>query len=525
LIACANVANLLLARAAVREREIAIRTALGAGRGRIVRQLLTESVVLSVLGGAAGLLLAWWGLDLLLALSPADIPRLDQVRIDTTVLAFTIGVSMLTGILFGMVPAFQASKPDMNESFKEGGRGATGSRGNRVRSLFVIAEVAICLMLLIGAGLMIRSFLRLQEFNLGFDPDRLATARVQLAGEKYRQAPQRIIFYQQLLERLSATPGVESSGAISTMFLSATPNSTNFAIEGRPPVPSEEQVEVPLDAVTPTYFSAMGIPLISGRFFDERDVGGENANRVGIINNTFAERFFPGEDPLGKRYVYGDPGDDNRWITIVGVVGDMRRTGFDAAVRPETFLPHTQAPATGMTVVARAREGDATSLISLIRGAALDLDPTQAVYEQKTMEQVLGDMTAKRRFNMILFGIFAAIALILAAVGIYGVISYTVAQRTHEIGVRIALGASGGDVVKLILKQGLLLAAVGVAIGVGAGLLLTRLMESLLYGISATDPLTFVAVSAVLLLIALVSCLIPARRATRTDPMVALRYE
>jgi putative ABC transport system permease protein len=290
-------------------------------------------------------------------------------------------------------------------------------------------------------------------------------------------------------------------------------------------VPSEEQVEVPLDAVTPTYFSAMGIPLISGRFFDERDVGGENANRVGIINNTFAERFFPGEDPLGKRYVYGDPGDDNRWITIVGVVGDMRRTGFDAAVRPETFLPHTQAPATGMTVVARAREGDATSLISLIRGAALDLDPTQAVYEQKTMEQVLGDMTSKRRFNMILFGIFAAIALILAAVGIYGVISYTVAQRTHEIGVRIALGASGGDVVKLILKQGLLLAAVGVAIGVGAGLLLTRLMESLLYGISATDPLTFVAVSAVLLLIALVSCLIPARRATRTDPMVALRYE
>jgi putative ABC transport system permease protein len=525
LIACANVANLLLARAAVREREIAIRTALGAGRGRIVRQLLTESVVLSVLGGAAGLLLAWWGLDLLLALSPADIPRLDQVRIDTTVLAFTIGVSMLTGILFGMVPAFQASKPDMNESLKEGGRGATGSRGNRVRSLFVIAEVAICLMLLIGAGLMIRSFLRLQEFNLGFDPDRLATARVQLAGEKYRQAPQRIIFYQQLLERLSATPGVESSGAISTMFLSATPNSTNFAIEGRPPVPSEEQVEVPLDAVTPTYFSAMGIPLISGRFFDERDVGGENANRVGIINNTFAERFFPGEDPLGKRYVYGDPGDDNRWITIVGVVGDMRRTGFDAAVRPETFLPHTQAPATGLTVVARAREGDATSLISLIRGAALDLDPTQAVYEQKTMEQVLGDMTAKRRFNMILFGIFAAIALILAAVGIYGVISYTVAQRTHEIGVRIALGASGGDVVKLILKQGLLLAAVGVAIGVGAGLLLTRLMESLLYGISATDPLTFVAVSAVLLLIALVSCLIPARRATRTDPMVALRYE
>ena len=380
-------------------------------------------------------------------------------------------------------------------------------------------------MLLIGAGLMIRSFLRLQEFDLGFNPDRMATTRVQLSGEKYRQPPQRITFYQQLIERLSATPGVESAGAISTVFLSATPNSTIFTIEGQPPVPDEERVEIPVNSVTPNYFTAMGIPLISGRFFDERDVGGENANQVAIINKTFAERFFPGEDPNGKRFVYGDPGPDNQWVTIVGVVGDMRRTGFDSAVRPETFLPYTQAPSSGMTVVARAQDGNATSLVSLIRGAALEIDPTQAVHEQKTMDQILGDMTSQRRFNMILFGIFAAIALILAAVGIYGVISYTVAQRTHEIGVRIALGASGGAVLKLILRQGLVLAGVGVAIGVGTALLLTRLMASLLYGISATDPLTFVAVSAVLLVIALVSCLIPARRATRTDPMVALRYE
>ena len=390
LIACANVANLLLARSAVREREIAIRTALGAGRGRIVRQLLTESVVLSALGGAAGLLLAWWGLDVLLALSPSDIPRLDQVKIDTTVLAFTIGVSMLTGILFGMVPALQASKPDLNESLKEGGRGTTTSRGNRVRSIFVVAEVAICLMLLIGAGLMIRSFLRLQEFDLGFNPDRMATARVQLSGKKYRQPPQRVAFYQQLIERLSATPGVESAGAISTVFLSATPNSTIFTIEGQPPVPDEERVEIPVNSVTPNYFTAMGIPLISGRLFDERDVGGENANQVAIINKTFADRFFPGEDPNGKRFVYGDPGPDNQWLTIVGVVGDMRRTGFDSAVRPETFLPYTQAPSSGMTVVARAQDGNPTSLVSLIRGAALEIDPTQAVHEQKTMDQILG---------------------------------------------------------------------------------------------------------------------------------------
>jgi putative ABC transport system permease protein len=523
LIACANVANLLLARAAVREREMAIRTALGAKRVRIVRQLLTESALLAVLGGVAGLLIAIWGLKILVAVSPSDIPRLDQIGVDARVTAFTFGVSLLTGFIFGLVPALHASKPDLNESLKEGGRGSTGGvHGSRIRNLLVVSEIALSLVLLIGAGLMIRSFIRLQTFDLGFNPTNLVTMRVQLPGSKYNQEPQFVSFFQQLFQRIESAPGVQSAGGISSMFLSDTPSSTTFTIEGRPPQPAAERVEIPLDAVTSNYFRVMGIPLLKGREFDNRDVIGTTP--VAIINETFARRFFADEDPIGKRYLYGDPAPDNPWITIVGVVADMRRTGFDRAVRPETFLPQDQSPDNGLTIVTRT-SSDPASFANTLRNEVWAIDKDQAVYDIKTMGQTLSEMTSQRRFNMLLLGIFAGVALILAAVGIYGVISYSVTQRTHEIGIRLAMGAQASDVLKLIVGQAATLAFVGVAVGLVAAFFLTRLMSSLLYGVSATDPLTFAAISLVLSGVALGASYVPARRAMKVDPMVALRYE
>lgn len=524
LIACANVANLLLARAAIREKEIAIRLALGAGRRRVIRQLLTESMVLGVAGGAAGLLLAIWGLDALIALSPADVPHLDQTRMDIRVLAFTVAVSLLTGLLFGLVPALQASKPDLNDALKEGGRGSGGGvRAIRVRNLLVVSEIALSLILLVGAGLLIRSFVRLQQFELGFNPENLLTMRVQLPGSKYREGKQVTAFYQQLIERLEAVPGVQSAGAIASVFLTDTPNSTNFTIEGRPVAVGAESIEVPLDSVTTNYFKVMGIPLIEGREFDEHDL--PTSPPVAIINQTFARRFFPNEDPIGKRYMYGSPGpDNNSWITIVGVVGDMRRTGFDRPVRPETFLPEGQNPDNALTIVARTN-GDPAALAGGLRNEVWAIDKDQSVYDVKTMRQVLSEMLSQRRFNMLLLGIFAAVALTLAAVGIYGVMSYAVAERTHEIGLRMALGAQTGDVLSLIVRQGMLLAGTGLVVGLVASFGLTRLMTSLLYGVSATDPLTFIAIPVVLTGVALGACLVPARRAIKVDPMVALRYE
>ncbi|HKS40353.1 MAG TPA: ABC transporter permease [Blastocatellia bacterium] len=525
LIACINVANLLLARAATREREIALRTALGAGRFRLVRQLLTESALLAFMGGIAGLLLAYWGLKALVALSPGNIPRLDQVGIDSRVLGFTFAISLLTGFVFGLVPALQASKPDLNETLKEGGRGSAGGvKGRRVRSLLVVSEIAMSLILLICAGLLIRSFNRLQKFDLGFNPNNLLTMRVQLSGSKYRENKQFVDFYRQLIERMESVPGVQSVGATSSIFLSDTPQSTNFTIEGRPIFTDAERIEVPLDAVTTDYFKVMGVPLLRGRIFDDRDQIGTPLTV--IVNETFARRFFPDEDPIGKRFMYGEPqeGETPDWRMIVGVVADMRRTGFDKEVRPETFLPQNQFPDNALTIVARTASNPA-NFANALRSEVWAIDKDQSVFKIETMDETLSEMTSQRRFNMLLLGLFAAVALILAAVGIYGVISYSVTQRTHEIGIRMALGAGQRDVLKLIVGQAMQMAFIGVAIGLVASFFLTRLMSSLLYGVSATDPITFAVISLALSGVALGACAVPARRALKVDPMIALRYE
>jgi putative ABC transport system permease protein len=523
LIACANVANLMLARATVRRKEVAIRTALGASRWRVVRQLLTESLLLSALGGAAGLLLAMWGMDLLVAAIPADVPRTGEIGLDKYVLLFTAVVTTLTGVIFGLVPALQASKTDLHETLKDATRGMSGGlQRNRVRSVLVIFEIALSLILLVGAGLLFQSFRRLLEVSPGFEADKVLTADVSVSDQKYPQEEQRSAFFHEALERMKAVPDVQAVGAVYPLPLGGSFESFTFDIAGRPPFQPGQQPSSDRRVISPDYFKAMSIPVVKGRAFDDRDR--EKAPAVVIVNETFARRFFPGEDPVGKAIIPGEGGEP---VTrqIVGVVGDVRHAGLDAERTPEYYVPYEQADVDHLTVVARTASGNPASVAGALRGVVAAMDKEQPVYNIRPMTQLLDESVARRRFNMMLLGGFALLALLLASVGIYGVISYSVAQRTREIGIRIALGAQIGDVIKLILKQGLALALAGLAVGLVVAFFITKLMSSLLFGVGATDPVTFASVALILLFVALLACYIPARRAANVDPNVALRYE
>ena len=523
LIACANVANLLLARAVAREKEIAIRTALGAGRWRLIRQLLTESVVLATVSGALGLLLTYLGLKALIAMAPDNVPRLNEMSIDARVLGFTIGVSMITGIIFGLVPAFQSSKPDLNETLKEGGRGSTGgAHGRRVRSILVVAEVAFALVLLTGAGLMIRSFLLLQDVKPGFNPENLLTMRLRLPQTKYSDAAQLTPFYQQLIERVRALPGVKTAGAVSHLPLSGAYQSGTVTVEQ--PLASVDNASFECDrrVVSPDYFEAMGIEVMNGRPFNDHDRQG--SQMVCLVDETFARRFWPNEDPLGRRVKIGGSQSTAPWLTIVGVVAHVKHYGLNAQGREFIYFPYTQTPARQMFLAVRT-EGDPSNLVGPVRNEIASLDPDQPVADIRNMEQIVYGSVAQPRFNTLMLGIFAAVALILAAVGVYGVMNYSVAQQTHEIGIRMALGAQQNHILAMVIQQGFVLVGIGVAIGLAGAFVITQFMSSLLYGVKAMDPTTFIGVAIILALVALIASYIPARRATRVDPMIALRYE
>ncbi|MBC7931090.1 MAG: ABC transporter permease [Rubrivivax sp.] len=532
LIACANVASLLLARAASRRREMAVRTALGASRWRVIRQLLTESVLLSLAGGTAGLLLALWGIDVLVSLAPAGTPRVEEIGLDAGVVLFTFGVSLLTGVVFGLAPALSASKTDLNASLKEGSRGSTeGPRRARLRGLLVVAEFALALVLLAGAGLLVKSFARIQEVGTGFDPDGVLTMRLVLPEAKYKGYAEQRAFYETLFARLRALPGVESVGGNNLIPFGGGGGSRGFLIEGRPVPPGSPHPEEQLRFITAGYFDAMRIPVLRGRDFKDSDVDG--APRVAVVSRAMAERHWPDEEAIGKRFAYAGIGrghdDKPDWIEIVGVVGDIKHRGLDVASKPEIYVPVYQPLFKGFRLpalyVGIRTSGDAASLTPAVRREVLAIDREQAVASMKTMRQRLAESIAQRRFNMSLLGLFAVVALVLAAVGVYGVMSYAVARRTHEIGVRVALGAQRGDVLRPVLRQGMRLTLAGVAVGLVGALAATRVLASLLYGVSATDPLTFAGVAALLSAVALFACLVPARRATKVDPMVALRYE
>jgi putative ABC transport system permease protein len=521
LIACTNVANLLLARASSRERELALRAAIGAGRGRLVRQLLTESLLLAALGGAAGLVVGWAGLEALVRLAPSDLPRLQAIAIDGRVLAFTAGAALLTGVLFGLAPALSVARVDPGRTLKDGGRGATGPGGALRRGL-VVVEVALAVVLLVGAGLMLRSFVALQQVDLGMRTDRVLTARVALLGERYEPPAPRVEFFREFVERAEALPGVEGAAAIGTVFLSATPNSANFSIDGRPDFTPEEQIEVPIDSITPNYFEVMDVPLVGGRYFDARDT--EASTPVVIVNEAMARRFWSGEDPVGRRIKYGRSSSQAPWMTIVGVVADTRRTGYESAVRPETYLPQSQGTEFAMTLVVRT-SGEPEAALAPLRGVLRDMDPAVALQAPGPLADRVREMTAGRRLNTSLLTAFAAVAALLAGVGIYGVIAHAVERRRRELGVRVALGASASRILGLVLREGLALAAAGLAAGLLAAFALSRFLASLLYEVSATDPATFAAIAGLAVLVACAASLVPAVRALRVDPVTALRAE
>ena len=516
LIACANVANLLLVRAAGRQKEIALRTALGAGRFRIVRQMITESVLLALAGGALGTLLAFWGVELLVKLSEGSIPPTARVGIDATVLSFTLLLSVLTGVLFGLAPALRTMKLNLSESLKEGGRAGEGGPRNRTRSVLVVLESAVAVVLLIGAGLLVRSLIRLQNTSPGFDAHNVLTMNVQLPRKKYSTPERSAGFFQQLESRLSGLPGVETVGMVSELPLSGQPNDMPYTVEGRPPVSSDQEFDDDFRRVNRNYFAAMRIPFLRGRNFTEQEVA--QGAKVVIISELLASQTFPNEEPLGKRLVMGMR---KQPFEIIGIVGDIRHRALESQPAAAMYMP---AYETGTNVVIRTK-GDPASLAAAVRKEVQGVDADQPVAAVQTMEQWLETSTAGPRYRTTLLTLFALVALLLASTGIYGVMAYSVSQRTHEIGVRMALGARPWDVLKLVVRQGMALVIVGVVLGLLGSYALTRVMSTLLFGVTARDPITFVAVAGLLTLVAFVACYIPARRATKVDPLVALRYE
>lgn len=533
LIACANVANLLLARASARHKEIAVRTALGASRSRIVRQLLTESVLLATLGGALGLLLAYVGIRLLVLGVPEDITGFivgwKDTSISTPVLGFTLGVSMLTGIVFGLVPALHASKPDLNESLKEGGRGGTeGRQRNMVRSSLVVAEVAIAMVLLIGAGLLIRSFMRLNQVSPGFNPANVVAMQLSLPRSKYAEKPQRASFFEQLVQRVSLLPGVQSAAAGNNLPMSGDGWNASFAVENLQVGPDEPSPHGDPHMITPDYFRAMGIPLLRGRYFTDAD--SKDSLPVAIIDQTLAEQYWPDQDPIGKRIAafFDGPRGQRNWREVVGVVGHVKQYGLDGKTKVQYYFPQAQSPQDSMYLIVRTstdQKGHQSGMVAAIRGALDSIDKDQPIYKVTTLEQMVANSTSQKRFSMFLLGIFAAVALLLAAVGIYGVMSYAVTQRTHEVGIRMALGAQPRDVLRLVVRQGMVMTVIGVGIGLIGAYAATQVTASLLFGIGTHDPVTFVGISVLLGGVALIASFIPARRATKVDPMIALRYE
>ena len=517
---------------------MAIRTAVGASRWRIARQLLTESVLLSLVGGTIGLLLAHWGIKLILYVSPNAIPRSREIGLDWTVLTFTIGVSFLTGILFGLIPAIQAGEVDVHETLKETGRGTSGRQW--LRSSLVVVEMATTLVLLIGAGLMIRSFYLLQKVNPGFSHEHLTSFSVSLPEKKYATDESQAAFFNQLLENIRALPGVESTAAASGLPLGNNGWQTSFTVEGQPPPPRDQVPLMEACLVTPDYFRAMNIPLLRGRVFTDRDdrshLAGKDLSKLNeiqremagvnsvIIDEEFAKRYWPNEDPIGKHIRLGG-GNDGPLLEVLGVVGRVKMESLNQnSDRVQGYLAFAQSPNSGMTVIVKGAS-DPNLLISSVRGAVKQIDPDQPIYSPRTMNEIRAESVAGERLNLTLLSIFAGIALVLAIVGIYGVMSYSVTQRTHEIGIRMAIGARPGDVFKMILGHGMKLALIGIGVGLFGAFALTRFMATMLFGVAPTDATTFTGISLLLILVALLACYLPGRRATKVEPTISLRYE
>jgi putative ABC transport system permease protein len=523
LIACANVANLLLARAAARRKEVAIRTALGASRSRIMRQMLTESILLSTIGGALGLMLSFWLIELLISISPPDSPRLSETNLDYRVLAFTLAISVFTGLIFGLAPALHASKLDVSGSLKEGGRSAEGYRRTNARSLLLIGEVAMSLILLVGAGLLIKSFVRLQEVKPGFNPERVLIASLSLPGAKYKEDQQRIDFYRALIERLKTLPGVQAVGAGANLPLHASHYGIgrSFIPEGRP-LTADEAVDASWSTITPTYFEALQVPLRAGRTFNERD--NASAPKVLIVNRKVAIKHFGSEiAAIGRRITIWR--DEKFPREIVGVVGETKPGALEEESGAQIYTPHSQDGSWGFMTLAIRTTADPAAMTSTLRREVLGLDKDLPIFNVKTMKDVVAQSIGSRRLSMMLLSVFAGAALLLAAIGIYGVMAYTVTQRTQDIGIRMALGAQAGDVVRMVVSQGMTLALIGIGVGLAGALGLTRVMANLLFGVNATDPITFAAISLLLAFVALLACYLPARRASSVDPVVALRSE